>query len=129
MTVFDHIVRDTHHGLRLLRRSPVFTVVAILTLALGIGANAAIFHLIDTIRLRSLAIANPGELAEVSPDGPSLASRPSVAACFSPMTIVEAAAPDPQSSVMGSGRPTWVVANRPSARPSRFWGSRSLSLA
>jgi predicted permease len=70
MTVFDHIVRDTHHGLRLLKRSPVFTVVAILTLALGIGANAAIFHLIDTIRLRSLAIANPGELAEVSPDGP-----------------------------------------------------------
>ena len=44
--------------------------MAILSLALGIGANAAIFHLIDTIELRSLAIAHPQELAEVRPDGP-----------------------------------------------------------
>src|SRR4029453_12692814 len=43
---------------------------AILSLALGIGANAAIFQLIDTIRLRSLAIPNPEELAEGQPDGP-----------------------------------------------------------
>ena len=62
--------RDARYGLRLLRRSPIFTSVAILSLALGIGANAAIFHLIDTIQLRSLAIAHPEELAEVLPDGP-----------------------------------------------------------
>jgi predicted permease len=68
--VADNIVRDTRHGLRLLRRSPIFTIVAILSLALGIGANAAIFQLIDTIRLRSLAIANPQELAEVRAEGP-----------------------------------------------------------
>ena len=55
----DHAIRDTRYGLRLLKRSPIFAVVAILSLALGIGANAAIFHLIDTIQLRSLAIANP----------------------------------------------------------------------
>ena len=66
----DHAIRDTRYGLRLLKRSPIFTVVAILSLALGIGANAAIFHLIDTIQLRSLAIAHPEELAEVRPDGP-----------------------------------------------------------
>jgi predicted permease len=66
----DHAVRDVRYGLRLLKRSPIFTAVAILSLALGIGANAAIFHLIDTIRLRSLAVANPQELAEVRADGP-----------------------------------------------------------
>jgi predicted permease len=66
----DHALRDTRYGLRLLRRSSIFTVVAILSLALGIGANAAIFELIDTIRLRSLPIANSQELAEVRPDGP-----------------------------------------------------------
>ena len=66
----DHALRDVRYGLRLLKRSPIFAVVAILSLALGIGANAAIFHLVDTIQLRSLAIANPQELAEVRPDGP-----------------------------------------------------------
>ena len=66
----DYAFRDARYGLRLLKRSPIFTVVAILSLALGIGANAAIFHLIDTIQLRSLAIARPQELAEVRPDGP-----------------------------------------------------------
>ena len=66
----NHALRDARYGLRLLKRSPIFTVVAILSLALGIGANAAIFHLIDTIQLRSLAIAHPQELAEVRPDGP-----------------------------------------------------------
>ena len=56
-------------GLRMLRRSPIFTAVAVLSLALGIGANTAIFQLIDAIRLRSLPIANPQELAEVRADG------------------------------------------------------------
>ncbi|PYR92029.1 MAG: hypothetical protein DMF84_14715 [Acidobacteria bacterium] len=66
----DNVIRDTGYGLRLLRRTPIFTAVAILSLALGIGANAAIFQLIDRIRLRSLAIANPHELAEVRANGP-----------------------------------------------------------
>lgn len=66
----ENIVRDMRYGLRVLGRSPIFTAVAILSLALGIGANAAIFHLIDTIRLRSLVIANPEQLAEVRADGP-----------------------------------------------------------
>jgi putative ABC transport system permease protein len=66
----DNIIRDTLYGLRLLRRSPIFTTIAIVSLALGIGANAAIFELIDTIRLRSLMVANPQELAEVRVDGP-----------------------------------------------------------
>src|SRR5919112_1639557 len=57
--------RDLLYGVRMLRKSPGFTVVAVLTLALGIGANTAIFQLIDAVRLRTLPIANPDELAEV----------------------------------------------------------------
>ena len=64
------IVRDMRYGLRLLARSPIFTTVAVLSLALGIGANAAIFHLIDALTLRSLAVARPHELVELRPDGP-----------------------------------------------------------
>jgi hypothetical protein len=52
-------------GLRKLRSNPVFTLVAIASLALGIGANAAIFQLLDAVRLRALPISNPHELAEV----------------------------------------------------------------
>ena len=66
----ENVIRDTRYGLRLLGRAPIFTAVAILTLALGIGANAAIFQLIDSIRLRSLGIASPHELAEVRATGP-----------------------------------------------------------
>jgi len=70
VSLVENIVRDTRYGLRLLSRTPIFTAVAILSLALGIGANAAIFQLIDTIRLRSLPVANPHQLAEVRADGP-----------------------------------------------------------
>src|SRR5580704_4568869 len=51
--------KDLHHSVRLLRRSPIFTIVAILSLALGIGANTAIFQLIDAVRLRSLPVKEP----------------------------------------------------------------------
>ena len=66
----DQVIRDTQYGLRLLIRSPIFTAVAVLSLALGIGANAAIFQLIDTVQLRTLPVANPQELAEVRVEGP-----------------------------------------------------------
>ncbi len=54
---------DLRFGLRQLRLNPMFTLVAVLSLALGIGANTAIFQLIDAIRLRQLPVANPQELA------------------------------------------------------------------
>jgi predicted permease len=70
MAWLDTVMRDLRYGMRLLARSPIFTAVAILSLALGIGVNAAIFQLIDAVRLRSLPVANPQELAEIRPDGP-----------------------------------------------------------
>jgi putative ABC transport system permease protein len=67
--MLDHLIRDTRYALRILRRTPIVAVAAILSLALGIGANAAIFQLIDTVRFRSLPVANPQGLVEVRADG------------------------------------------------------------
>jgi putative ABC transport system permease protein len=60
--VIETTARDLKFSLRALRRSPGFVVVAVLTLALGIGANTAIFSLLDQILLRLLPVKNPQEL-------------------------------------------------------------------
>jgi hypothetical protein len=57
--------QDLRYGMRTLRLSPGFAAVAIVSLALGIGANTAIFQLLDAVRLRSLPVQNPQELAEM----------------------------------------------------------------
>jgi len=60
--------QDLKFGVRLLRLNPGFAAIAMLSLALGIGANAAIFQLLDAVRLQSLPVKNPGELAVVRID-------------------------------------------------------------
>ena len=59
------ILQDLRYALRQLRLNPGLAMVAIASLALGIGANTAIFQLLDAVRLRSLPVKNPHELAEV----------------------------------------------------------------
>src|SRR6266446_959021 len=61
----EAMVKDLRFGLRQLRLNPTFTIVSVLSLALGIGANTAIFQLIDAVRLRTLPVENPQELAYI----------------------------------------------------------------
>jgi predicted permease len=64
-STIDAIWQDLRVAGRRLNRSRGFAFVALLTLALGIGANSALFQLLEAVRLRSLAVPNPSELAEV----------------------------------------------------------------
>jgi predicted permease len=57
--------QDVRYGVRVLRLSPGFFIIATLSLALGIGANTAIFHLLDAVRLRSLPVQSPEQLLRI----------------------------------------------------------------
>jgi hypothetical protein len=65
-TSFERLLQDVTFGLRILRRNPGFTAVAIITLALGIGANTAIFSVINGLLIRSLPFPNAKELVWVT---------------------------------------------------------------
>jgi hypothetical protein len=62
---FERLIQDLRYAARILLGSPAFSAVAILSLALGIGANSAIFTLIDAVMLRMLPVAEPEQLVEL----------------------------------------------------------------
>src|SRR5262245_63509457 len=65
MTLVENVRQDLRYAIRMLRLSPAFAVVALLSLALGIGANTAIFQLLNSVKLRSLPVKDPQQLAVV----------------------------------------------------------------
>jgi len=65
MIWLEHLWQDVRYGCRMLARGPAFTVIAVLSLAIGIGANCAIFSFADALLLRPLPVARPGEVLTV----------------------------------------------------------------
>ena len=61
----ERSIQDVRYALRVIRRNPGFALVAILSLTLGIGANAALFQVVNALRLRALPVADPTRLAEI----------------------------------------------------------------
>jgi putative ABC transport system permease protein len=66
--MLEAIVQDARYAIRALRSSPGFAAVGILSLALGIGANTAIFSLIDSLILKTLPVSHPEQLLQVTID-------------------------------------------------------------
>src|SRR5256714_15381690 len=65
VNILESLIQDVRYGLRTLRKNSGFTVVAVLTLALGMGANAAIFGLVDSTFLRGLPFREPDRLVHI----------------------------------------------------------------
>jgi len=73
--MFDDFLRDLRYAVRWLRANPGFTIVVVLMLGMGIGANTAVFSVMNTVVLRNLPVPNPQQLVYLKttgmPDGSS----------------------------------------------------------
>jgi predicted permease len=118
----EEFVEDTRYGLRRMRKSPGFTAIAVLTLALGIGANTAIFSLVNRILLASLPYPDPDRLVSVTgtyPQGAFLAMREQMRTMD-----VGAYAEGHELNLTGYGEPVRLAATSVSAELFSILGAR-----
>ncbi|HEV2422529.1 MAG TPA: ABC transporter permease [Candidatus Acidoferrales bacterium] len=119
----ERLVQDLRYGLRMLRKNPGFTIVAVLTLALGIGANTAIFSIVNAVMLRPLPFDHPSRLVLLHEGIPKI-GYPKME--FSPPDLVVfareqrsfsalGAFQDERVNISGQGEPERVLAARVSA--------------
>ena len=121
-TAAEQAWRDVTYGARTLRKSPAFAAVVVLTLALGIGANTAIFSAVNAIMLRTLSVERPGELISLTalyPTGAepfSYAAYRSIASESTPLVDALAASTARRDAIAIDGPPEavelkWVSGN------------------
>src|SRR5262245_40783554 len=113
MPAIDSVVQDLRYAARTLQRNPGFASIAVLTLALGIGANTAVFSLIDGILLSRLPYSAPGDLVSVTgtyPGGAFAAMREEVKSLD-----VAAYAEGQTFTLKASGEPMRITGSRVSA--------------
>ncbi len=118
----DALAQDLRFGARMLRRSPAFTVVAVLTLALGIGANTAVYSLVDGILLSPLPYPDPSRLVSVTgtyPNGGLAEMRGTVRALD-----VAAYAEGHWLTLTGDGEPMRLATTRVSAELMSVLGAK-----
>lgn len=128
LSMLDTTTRDLKFGLRVLVRQPSFAIIAILSLALGVGANTAIFQLIDTVRLRTLPVEAPEQLARINVNAGDGGRQGRFTSAYSHMTyaIYEQTRDRQQSfaSLSAWGPATFDLASSGESRPARgLWVS------
>ena len=122
VSLLESFTQDLRYGARTLRKSPGFTLIAVLTLALGIGANTAIFSLVDGILLRPLPYAKPEQLVGIKGTFP----RGAFAAMREQLRSMDVAtySEDHQFNLTGYGEPVRLAGTMTSAELLSLLGAR-----